>query len=1526
MKYYIYLIFSFISFGQVVFAQETIKTSTKAIDVIRLFSAENKAKWAVPISKNEKNLLQWEERHTSFTQSEGIRSFVGYHDKNLVAVISILNGTISGNIRWKEKEIVLKTSEDGFLILYTESSNHKCGTCANGHCHSEKPSTKRPVLPSGSNTSTPSIPNTNVLRVYRLAMAISYEYFSDTYVGFSSKVEEVKTFWATKEMELNEAYTRDLGIRFEIVKDENLISKQKDEVSDQRADYIINNATRIINSKIGNHNYDLGIYIAKVTEVAGLAYLENAYKTEKAAAVALVSRSVIMHEIGHLFGARHTFAMTRNRLIDPASDKTEMLTGQSIMSYGNPRDFFSLRSIQMIREKLVNVPYFSDANRTQKVGNNSLVTNFPYGIAIQNQPPTIDKTKIKASYKIPKETFFQFYIPAQDPENKPLLYAAHQTDIRRGAERSIASFLTRKATTNNPVVFQTEYSEKSRNLVHNTTPNAVGKFTFWLGVSDAQPQQTSDYISQYDMAQTQVIIEDGTPFKITSLMGKNYKGGDNVQLTWNVDEQIFNKNTSRVRILLSDDFGKTFKYTLAASTENDGNHTVKLPNISVNTIAFGGQKPDVSAGVIKIEEIDGIAYALTTFDPKKGGFTITRDLSLPETLVFTKTPKTSLSATCDDIPNADDSQFKTSGCDLVNITHIDTKINGSCANTYTIKRVYTATGCGQSVDFEQTIFVRDDKSPVFKEPLPTNVSVEEGKIPEQIHLIATDNCSENIQVTKSQEERQENGNRIIIYKWEASDECGNKATHTQKITVIPSEINFVGELPKNMTVTCEKEIPSVPTLSASGNCNPKVVYNGETKSNEKCKNDYVLTRSWTATNDCGKSIIHTQTITIKDDVKPVFSGNLPTDISVEENNIPTQIDLTATDNCSENIQVTKNQEEKQENGNKVIIYKWEASDDCENKATYTQKVTIIPLEIQFIGELPKNLTISCEKEIPSVPTLKVSGNCNPKVVYKGETKSNEKCKNDYVLTRSWTATNDCGKTITHTQIITIKDDVKPVFSGTLPADISVEENNIPTQIDLTATDNCSENIQVTKNQEEKEENGNKVIIYKWEASDDCGNKATHTQKVTVVPSEINFVGELPKNMTVTCEKEIPSVPTLQVSGNCNPKVIYNGETKSNEKCKNDYVLTRSWTATNDCGKSITHTQVITIKDDVKPVFSGTLPADISVEENNIPTQIDLIATDNCSENIQVTKSQEEKEENGNRVIIYKWEASDECGNKATHTQKITVIPSEINFVGELPKNMTVTCEKEIPSVPTLKVSGSCNPKVVYNGQTKSNAKCKNDYVLTRSWTATNDCGKSITHTQIITIKDDVKPTFSGTLPTDISVEESKVPTQIELTATDNCSEKAQVTNSQEEREENGNKVIIYKWEASDECGNKTIHTQKVTVKKSSQPIPPNGGSEVEKEMIVYNGVSTESGSENYLKFEPIENYKNLQIEIFNELGQKVYESKNYQKNGEVFRGYANVKGVFRKGKRLPTGTYFYVLKYQDITGKSNTKQGYVFVR
>ena len=184
------------------------------------------------------------------------------------------------------------------------------------------------------------------------------------------------------------------------------------------------------------------------------------------------------------------------------------------------------------------------------------------------------------------------------------------------------------------------------------------------------------------------------------------------------------------------------------------------------------------------------------------------------------------------------------------------------------------------------------------------------------------------------------------------------------------------------------------------------------------------------------------------------------------------------------------------------------------------------------------------------------------------------------------------------------------------------------------------------------------------------------------------------------------------------------------------------------------------------------------------------------------------------------------------------------------------------------------------------------------------------------------------------VRKGKIPEQATLTATDNCTTNISVVKSQETKQEGSNRVIIYKWTATDECKNTTEHTQKILVKETPKPTPPtdnitppSGKNDDKKfEIIVYNGVSTELGSENYFKIEPFDQIKNISVEIFNELGQKVYQSKNYQQNGEVFRGIANVSGVVAKGKRLPTGTYFYILKCQNSEGIPYEKRGFLFVR
>jgi len=393
-----------------------------------------------------------------------------------------------------------------------------------------------------------------------------------------------------------------------------LSKSEKDETfaSYRNADYVKDNSTTIINELIGENSYDVGISLAYTVSlkkgVRGLAYLEGVYKANtKADAVAVLTKEVIAHEIGHLFGGRHTFGSYKgSEAYD--SEKTEYDRGTSVMSYGSPRDFFSLSSIQCIRERLTKVPI--------KAHDKTFTT----------QAPRIDHSEIKSHYTIPKGTFFQFYIPATDPDSEQLLYNVNQHDVRNGAETPITQYIIYKSTPTNPVTIKTEYHENSGDVVANSglAQQTTGTFTFWLGVSDAQPQQSADYIVQYDLAATKVTVKDGIPFKITSTPKNKYKGGDKFILTWSVDNTIF-KDT-KVRILLSDDLGKTFKYIVVAETDNNGSKEITLPNINTDK------------AVLKVEVINSLAFDLTNYNPKNGGFTIEKNPSLPEPLLWAITP------------------------------------------------------------------------------------------------------------------------------------------------------------------------------------------------------------------------------------------------------------------------------------------------------------------------------------------------------------------------------------------------------------------------------------------------------------------------------------------------------------------------------------------------------------------------------------------------------------------------------------------------------------------------------------------------------------------------------------------------------------------------------------------------------------------------------------------------------------------------------------------------------------------------
>ena len=430
-------------------------------------------------------------------------------------------------------------------------------------------------------TNAPSISD-GIFREYRLAVFMAYEGFNSEKLG--KDISKVKSFWQELEAYLNNIYVRDLGVHFTIIQDERLIEKTYKQV------YNYNSGTNLINTAIGSDAYDIGIVVNYIDEsgLQGLASLGGVqYQDRKGWAIVNSQDMVtIGHELGHLFGADHPFVSGAGLV----GRYTEPKSGQSIMSYGYPYkdDFISLESLRMMRP----ITSKSDYKLPMTAKHTSS----------QNTAPQIDRTKMHAEYIVPQDTFFTIPVYASDAEQSSLLYTFNQFGCNKN---NPATFPVFPPQHDSKLSFGRRYSSGG-SIVANSDIVPVGNYQFWLSVSDALPINkaiTKKQAPLYDGYIANVKVVPAVPFKITSEIKPQYSAGQKLHLTWAVDKTFFKKG-SKVRIVMSDDFGETFSHILVPSTENDGECDVFLPQQLMDKFSTFANIWFAGKGLIRLETID----------------------------------------------------------------------------------------------------------------------------------------------------------------------------------------------------------------------------------------------------------------------------------------------------------------------------------------------------------------------------------------------------------------------------------------------------------------------------------------------------------------------------------------------------------------------------------------------------------------------------------------------------------------------------------------------------------------------------------------------------------------------------------------------------------------------------------------------------------------------------------------------------------------------------------------------------------
>jgi uncharacterized protein (TIGR03437 family) len=477
----------------------------------------------------------------------------------------------------------------------------------------------------------------NVRRNFRIAIATTVEYTNAANLGggsASSALASVNT-WLNA---VNLIYERDLSVHFNLVANNNLvIFTTTDSFTNGDAVAMLSQVRGVLANTIGSANYDLGHVLG--TGSSGIANLGvvcyNAGSTgpAKGSGVSLISPNAtvgnsfyitrIAHEIGHQFGATHSFNDTDpNYTCISARTSTsawESGSGLTVMSYAgscNPittsrAQHFHGGSIAQMADYIENLaPCAANANYnnnppTVNGGNDyHIPRNTPFALsATASDADATDVSKLSYSWE-------EFDAGGANYGNPPFTDAGDPSSTTRPIFRPYAPansptrfFPSLTYILNNANVPPLTREENSYEVfTGESLPQVARTLNFKVIVRDQRGGVADDTVAL-------TVVSGAGPFAVTAPnTNVSWAGGSSQTVTWSVNNtNAAPINCAQVRILLSTDGGNTFPHTLLSSTANDGSETIVVPSGLSSTTAR-----------LKVEAVGNIF-----FDISNTNFTLT---------------------------------------------------------------------------------------------------------------------------------------------------------------------------------------------------------------------------------------------------------------------------------------------------------------------------------------------------------------------------------------------------------------------------------------------------------------------------------------------------------------------------------------------------------------------------------------------------------------------------------------------------------------------------------------------------------------------------------------------------------------------------------------------------------------------------------------------------------------------------------------------------------------------------------------